>query len=326
MINNSYLSATMASQLSRNISDVRERIKSVSAEAVTGRVNDPTKHLSGQIGDAMMGQKALNDIERDQGLMKLRETRLDITQQSLTRMQEGISGLSARAINTVSFPSAADWQSVASDARSQLEASVAALSVRHGERYLFSGDATSTAPLPGTDAIMAEIEALIGEATDGEDLNARLDAFFDPETGRFANDIYRGTADTSNGDAITVLDPAIMDSLRSLSVLSMSGPGGALEGLPGKDDALTDAAGRLARAEGQLTQLRAETGIEQNRVAKSLEALEKEHTILSGLFNQMTARDQYEAAAELKSLETNLEASYLLTARLTQLSLLNFLR
>ena len=52
MINSNYLSASMTSQLSRNISDVRERLKTVSTEAVTGRVNDPTKHLSGQIGDA----------------------------------------------------------------------------------------------------------------------------------------------------------------------------------------------------------------------------------------------------------------------------------
>jgi len=40
----------------------------------------------------------------------------------------------------------------------------------------------------------------------------------------------------------------------------------------------------------------------------------------------MTSRDQYEAAAELKALEASLEASYMLTARLSQLSLMNFLR
>lgn len=325
MINSNYLSASMTSQLSRNISDVRERLKTVSTEAVTGRVNDPTKHLSGQIGDAMMSQKALDDIERDRGLMKLRETRLDITQQSLGAMQDGITGLAARAINTISFPSDADWEAIANDARSQLETSLSALSVRHGERYLFSGDATSTAPLPASDTIMAEIEALVSEAADGEDLNARLDAFF-ADGGRFATEVYRGTPDASNADAVTVLDPAIRDTLRSLAVLSLSGPEGPVSGLPGKNAALSEAAGRLSRAEGKLVQLRAQTGIEQNRVASSLKGLENAQTILTGLFNELTARDQYEAAAELKTLEANLEASYMLTARLSQLSLLNFLR
>ena len=48
--------------------------------------------------------------------------------------------------------------------------------------------------------------------------------------------------------------------------------------------------------------------------------------VLTQSFNQMTARDQYEAASELKQLETSLEASYTLTARLANLSLLNFMR
>jgi len=43
------------------------------------------------------------------------------------------------------------------------------------------------------------------------------------------------------------------------------------------------------------------------------------------LVNDLTARDQYEAATELQSLQTTLEASYLITARLSQLSLLNYL-
>ena len=42
-------------------------------------------------------------------------------------------------------------------------------------------------------------------------------------------------------------------------------------------------------------------------------------------FNQMTARDEYEAATELESLQTMLEASYLITARLSKLSLTNYL-
>jgi flagellar hook-associated protein 3 FlgL len=40
----------------------------------------------------------------------------------------------------------------------------------------------------------------------------------------------------------------------------------------------------------------------------------------------MTTRDQYEAASELKQLETGLEAAYTLTARLSNLSLLNYMR
>ena len=60
--------------------------------------------------------------------------------------------------------------------------------------------------------------------------------------------------------------------------------------------------------------------------AKAQEALNLEETTLTSFFNQMTARDQYEAASELTQLQTSLEASYTLTARLSNLSLLNYMR
>jgi flagellar hook-associated protein 3 FlgL len=325
MINNSY-SFGMTSQLSKSITNLRERMDTVSNEAVTGRVSDPTKHLSGNIGDAMLSQKALEDIDRDTNRLKLRETRLDLTQQSLTRIQEGLSGISTRAMNAVSFTSEAEWNAISSDARSHLDASLAALRLRHGERYLFSGDATSSSPVPDTETLLAEIETLIADASDGEDLNNRLDAFFDPQTGDWATRLYQGTAEASQDDAVTAVDPAIIKTIRSLAVLAHSGPGDALEGLSGHAEARTNAANLLSTAETEMTDLRAATGIQQQRVSESLDGLAQEKTILSSLFNQMTAKDQYEAAAELKSLEASLEASYMLTARLSQLTLMNFLR
>lgn len=226
MINSSYFANSLTSQLARSIADVRQRIDTASNEAVNGRISDVTKHLDGNIGDAMLGQKALDDIERDTGLYKLREARLDLMQQSLSRVQDGLSGLSARAINATSSPTEAEWTSISTDARSQLEVSIAALSTRHGDRYLFSGDATSSRPLPDAETILAEIETLVADAADGADLNARLDAFFDPASGRFASDLYRGTPTSSQESGITALDPAIVETLRGLSVLALSGPAG----------------------------------------------------------------------------------------------------
>ena len=48
MINTSYFGSSITSQLSRDISNIRERIEKTSSEAVTGKAADPTAHLSGQ--------------------------------------------------------------------------------------------------------------------------------------------------------------------------------------------------------------------------------------------------------------------------------------
>jgi flagellar hook-associated protein 3 FlgL len=72
--------------------------------------------------------------------------------------------------------------------------------------------------------------------------------------------------------------------------------------------------------------LRADRGVVQEQIAQKGESLAREEMIFTNAFNNLTARDQYEAATELRDLEASLEASYLLTTRLSNLSLLNYLR
>lgn len=328
MINKSYLANSVTTQLSRDIQSIRERIDKTSSEAVTGRTADPTAHLSGQIGRAMVANDALNKIDRDTGLLQIRESRLDITQQSLSRMQEGLAEISVRALDSLSAGSPVERTALARDARAQLDGALIALNSRHGERFLFSGDATDKAPFGSPEDFMTDLRAIAEAATDKADFDARLDAYFDLDTGDFANSFYRGSKTSSDGDAVTGLDPAVVQTLRSLGVLAMAAPGDGLDDLPRSDalEAISSSADSLVQADAALTQLRAANGILQERVATGLDSLAKEKIVLNNLLEGMTSRDQYEAAAELKALEASLEASYMLTARLSQLSLMNFLR
>ena len=185
MINKSYLANSITTQLSRDIQSIRDRIDRTSSEAVTGRTADPTAHLSGQIGRAMVANDALNKIDRDTSLLQLRESRLDITQQSLSRMQEGLAEISVRALDSLSAGSPVERTALAQDARAQLDGALIALNSRHGERFLFSGDATDKAPFGSPDDFMADLRAIADAATDKADFNTRLDAYFDLDTGDF---------------------------------------------------------------------------------------------------------------------------------------------
>ena len=328
MINTSYFGSSITSQLSRDISNIRERIEKTSSEAVTGKAADPTAHLSGQIGKAMLTQQAVEAIDRDTSLLQLREARLDITQQSLERMQDNLAAISVRALDALSAGSPVEREALAGDARAQLDAALISLNARHGERFLFSGDATDRAPFGSSEAFLEDLRAIADAASDKADFDARMDAYFDSETGDFANSFYRGSKTSSDGDAVTGLDPAIASTLRNLGILSMAKPGDALDKFSTGQtlDIISNSADRLVQSDADLTQLRAATGILQGRVADGMKGLAQERLVLNNLLEGMTARDQYEAASELKSLEASLEASYMLTARLSQLTLMNFLR
>ena len=125
---------------------------------------------------------------------------------------------------------------------------------------------------------------------------------------------------------MTGVDPAVTQIVSGLAVLALSGSDEAISLFSGQSAAVAKATDTLIDGRAALTNLRTDRGIMQEQIERSKETLDLEETILTKSFNQMTARDQYEAASELRQLETSLDAAYTLTARLANLSLLNYMR
>ena len=318
-------SASLATTLSQTISDLRERITTTSEEAVTGRHSDLTKHLSGSIGTAMLSQKALDSIELERGQLTLRGSRLDIAQNTLELVQESASGLSLELHSAIGLGDELSQTAAARDARAALEQTFTALNTRHGERYLFAGDATSTLPMGAVDDLLADITTLAQGAATPADLDAALDTYFNDPAGGWQTGVFSGTPSSSDPDAVTAADPAITQLISGLALMALGDPAAGVPDVSGNADMLQLAADRTAAGESAMTELRAERGLIQAQIQRQMDALDSEETVLVQAFNEMTGRDQYEAASELKELEANLEASYLLTTRLANLSLLNFM-
>jgi flagellar hook-associated protein 3 FlgL len=88
---------------------------------------------------------------------------------------------------------------------------------------------------------------------------------------------------------------------------------------------LTSATALLGQAMGHLTQLQSTIGVAQERVANASTQMSAQVDILAKLQADLEGVDPYEAATRVNTLTTQLETSYALTARMHQLSLLNYL-
>lgn len=305
---------------------LRERLTTTTEEAVTGRYKDLTGHLSGRINQAMLGKKALDDVDVQRTQLTLRGSRLELTQTSLSVVQQRTSGLSARMQAALGSEDHAAKTAVARDAKGTLEETFSALNTRYGERFLFAGNATSTPPLASPDDLLADIRLIAATAVDAADFATQLDTYFNTPTGGWRQNIYSGTDTSSDPDAVTGTDPSIISIVSGLVVMALSGPDELLPLLDGNSEVVVAAATSLSDGQTALTNKRSDVGVIQAKVEREKEALGVEETVLTAAFNEMTARDQYEAASELRELESNLDASYLLTSRLANLSLLNYLR
>ncbi|HEX2146946.1 MAG TPA: flagellar hook-associated family protein, partial [Pseudorhizobium sp.] len=94
----------------------------------------------------------------------------------------------------------------------------------------------------------------------------------------------------------------------------------------GRKEAASRASSYIGSAKLGLDQERTRLGLSAERVKKADETLNAQKNIIETHLNDLESVDAYEASTRVKGLEALVETAYTLTARLQQLSLVNFLR
>lgn len=314
------------SHLTKAIADLRDQIAQTSQEAVTGRYSDLSQTLDGRVGKAMLASQAVEDITTARNSNDIRTVRVDLTEKTLAGIYEAMQGLDTELQSALIREDEYAVGIAGNEARTSLDQVFSALNVRFGNRYLFSGDATATQPFASSEDLMNDIRTIASTSTDVASFNLAVDTYFNDPAGGFRTNIYQGADSASDPDAVLAIDPAIKELISGLAVAALASPSENAPLVKDNPEIVEAAAARLSDGKIDLTNLRGRQGIISENLKRERDALDMEELIVTQNFNTLTARDQYEAATELKQLETNLEASYLLTTRLANLSLLNFMR
>jgi len=319
-------------RLTRSIADMKARADTARIEAVTGRVEDVTKQTNGDVGGAHLLKKAVDDVKAYQKLLQLAAGRTALTQTTLGGLAAQSNQIATEALAAFEREDDAFARTSAKSARDAVIGAFASLNASLGGRALFGGDATTNAPLASPEQLLADVEAIMAGAVDAADAEAQLDAYFNDPAGGFETTIYQGGANDAPGVEIApgirvnasakANDQAIKDLIRGLAELA------TFETATFADAESIGKAGaaRALQAQSDVTALRAGIGVSEGRIADTIARYETEEAVLTSLFNKKTARDTFEAASELQLLERQIENSYLLTARLSQLSFINFIR
>ncbi|MHA7871385.1 MAG: hypothetical protein ACX939_03445 [Hyphococcus sp.] len=320
------------SRLAQNVADLKSRVDTSRTESVTGRVEDVTKELDGDVGGAHILKKAVEDAQLFQQNLAVAKSRAEITQTTMGNIGSDSSRIATDLLAAVGRGADATIDVIADDARASLTVSFAALNTVLAGRALFGGDATQSPPLAPPEQLLADIEAIVAGAIDAADAQAQIDFYFNDPAGGFATNIYQGGANrapfveiapgTRVDVSVKANDEEIKDIIQGLVTIAVSDSAT----FPDRYALLTNGANQIFDAEARLIDLRAAVGVNEGRIADAIERYENEESVMTTLFNEKTLRDPFEAASQLQLLESQLEASYLLTARMSRLSLANFLR
>ncbi len=323
-------------RLRQNSNDLQMDLSRITTELSTGRHADLGRAVDGNF-------QTLTDLGRGLRLTTaiaatVSEASIDANarQSALQVVEDEISGFAPRILSFSSAGSYGDLQLAMADAPDRFNAAVAALNTGIGGRSLFAGDEPDRpALLPGED-ILAALRSVVAGATDANDLVARVEDWFDAPGGPFETTAFLGGA----GDpppvilaegrqeqaAVTARDPAIREVLAGLALAALASEGAAGLPEPESRQLISAAATKIAGSESSLISLRSDLGASQARIEDARVELEATRSALEIEQARIMEADPYRAATDLEALQARLESLYLITSRLSRLTLTEFLR
>lgn len=324
-------------QLRRENARLSADLQRLTTELATGRKADLRTSLSGDFGSLAAFEATITRLDAFNTAAAEARQRADTVQLSLGLVAEeaGRAANSLLLSETGGQPALVDI--AAGDAARVFDTAISALNVQFAGETLFGGRSTDGPALADTETILAALETAAtgaGVAT-AADLEAVVDAWFAPG-GDFDTVAYLGTTDPRaparigpNSEAAApplASDPALRDTLAGLALATLVDRG-ALPGLFEERAAATQRAGeKLIQSGDALTDLRAAVGVSQERIALAETTNAAERAAADLARNELIAADPFEAATALEATRVQIETLFSITARLSRLSLSEFLR
>lgn len=318
--------------------DLRATMQRLTVELSSGTTSDLNGRLGGDFtyyADVERGLDAAQSFERAGTEASNFAAAM---QTALGSIQSSAQEAGSRMLSTAYAEDASLLRAASNDAAGRLSAMLQTLNVQAGNRAIFAGNETSQVPFIDGTTMMESIETAVttaGAATPADVYDAVSD-WFDTAGGPFETTAYLGSTTALAPMQINDRTQITLDVTGDRQELREVMKGYAMAALIernvfGADQALqselgTLAAQKLIQSNSDLAVLRAEIGSVEARISEVQTETAAEISSLEMTKSDMVAIDPYSVAVDLEATQTRLTSLYTLTARLSELSLVNYLR
>jgi flagellar hook-associated protein 3 FlgL len=281
--------------------------------------------------------------------------RLNTAQTALTSLASVVQTVSLAAQGVATVDDSA-LSAVGSQATSALSQALGLMNTSFLGIGVFAGDSGTAQPMQAADApggvssivqntLNAAVSAKGGPLSqsdiaaliDGPDgISSVFDDTNSDPTQRYGGGIYTGSTDGKPTQVIvgtsqsvqydaSANQPAFRDMLKGLSMLSMlSAPSSQLDD-SAKSQLLSQAGTILTNAQNELTSLQGNIGAAQSGLTAAAAAQKTAASATQAQILTYVQADSYGNASQISMLQTQLQASYMLTSQISQLSLVNYM-
>jgi len=322
--------------MSRLISQIRDRSDTARQEVVTGLLADPAAALGGRVSEMLGLEQSLAEIGQYREIIGLAESRASVIQSTLDVLRNLTVDLHVSGQTALDSGTGAGREAISTSARQALGAAISALNVSFGGRRLFAGDAGNTQPMAALEVFMSASVPILEAGPTAGAAYANLSVEFNTAGGLFETTFYTGgsgdapATEVARGERLDFAPRADEAPVRAL-LLDLATLAAAFD----PDNAIPESERRglaelaiagLRNNVAALAGMAGRVGVAEERMATVQARHQAAQTVLNLAYLKLAGRDQFEAAAELTQLETQLQTAFLATVRLANLSLVNFLR
>lgn len=319
----------------RATTQIKTRLSVLTDEMSSGVAHDLTAHLR---GDAAR----LADVDRRLNLASGFSSTAQEAGQTIAAMQTTLQDIetarSKLGEQLVTLPASALPSHIANAigaGRATFDSITRALNTTLGNRSLFAGTATGTIPLAEPDAMIASLSTALAGSVTLTDVQTAIDTWFDSPTGGFATLGYRGDTGAPlsrriDTDTSVVLDgraddPALRNLLKAAATAALAGDPGLGLSDDIKSRLLRSAGLQMLTAAQPVVNIRARLGLAEATVEETTVRQTAHKTAYGMMRNDLVSADPYDTAAALEQVQLQLQTHYTLTARLSKLSLVEYL-
>lgn len=316
---------------------LKSRLTVLSQEATTGLKSDVPVALQGNMARITQIETRLTTLTAYQQNTSLADSEFSGLQDAMGSIQKIAQDLSPHLQSSAATVDETAMKLRSAEAKEDFQGVVRMINMNIGGRYVLSGAAVQTPPLSDATQIMADLKTLVAGAATPSDIITRVSDWFDAPAGGggFIDAHYHGddqstTVGLSEQTTVQNNTRATDDAFRAVL------KGLALAAIAGDTDNALDPTGRallmkeggrsLANGGHETTLARASVGLKQEMIEQAATRNVAERTSLGIARSDLLSADPYETSSALTQAEANLQNLYALTARLSRLSLTEYLR
>ena len=307
-------------------------VQTLSGEVVSGVAADQAARLSGDFVpmaaiEASLAQlAAFRSTTAEMGLFAT------ALQNAIGSIDGSASDLGVSLLAASTSTSSTRIDATGFDAQQRFEQAVSTLNTRFGDRSLFAGMATNGPALPPAEALLTALDAEIAGALTAADMVTAISNWFDAPTGFAASYLGAGALAplaVAPGESaqidVTAIDPAIVQTLKGLAIGAMLNRGALSGDQAGRSQLARASAESLIATQTDRALLAARLGTVEAQIDNAAVRNQSETTALGLARLDLVALDPYETASKLQERQSQLELLYAITARMSRLSLVNYL-